>query len=386
MRTRLSINRLRAAYRATQRMAWATVMHRWGALSLLFGSERAVVMGNSERRQSPHVGGGGASRALLGATLTPTLVQRLVVSVAARTQRDGSANAAGGGSGGGVAADAGPGAAHYTCKRRAMAREGLEPDSRSLRPLRVGEVVAGLELKRDRHGTARLRFVYATAPMQGVQGWVALSAQLPNGPTAEQLAEAQAERQQRAAQHAQELQQKIEAEEQRWARERELLMKQVVGAKKVIGGDYEAMVARLTQAERELLLREKAHDAAMDLLRDSTVDSGADSSPGTADSLAPSELAKGHAEASELLRIQESVALNVEGDLIVPLPGAMPVAGDDRWALRAQRRRQLRLSAARRLSLALIRYRNTLRCELCHSRGRRPALGAALICVMCARM
>jgi hypothetical protein len=324
MRARLWANLRRASHAARQRLAWAVVAQRVPVLA---------VLGN-------------------------VLHERLRLAVAERTRRDACTTATGG-----MAAHVATGqhiplAHHYTTQRKVLAREGIEADSRPLRFLEEGEIVAGLEVKCDRRsgGEPRLRFIYASPPMVGVQGWASLSASLPPGPTKNEVeaaaaAATEAAKKRRAATEA-----AVKEEEERWKQEMVTLEKAVEDARQLPLGDD--MLAALLAAEKAMLAADKQHTVLAAALESELA------APPPKPLALPSHRSwqMGQLEndqtGGDTMAIRR--ALNVEGDLLTPLPGCEPVPGDGRETIRKQRRRQRQLACTTGLAEAMVEHRNTL--------------------------
>ena len=324
MKARLWANRRRASHAARQRLAWAVVTTRASMLDCLVSSVHEL----------------------------------LQLAVAERTRRDASTTGLGGGVGDAPAPEGIAVAHHYIARRSVMAREGIETDSRPLRVLQEGEIVAGLEVKCDRRsgGEPRLRFVYTCPPMIGIQGWAPLSVSLPPGPTKKEAAAAAAAAAAEAEARRQMHVEMLEAEEERYKVEAAELQQAVETARGLPLGDE--MLASLLAAEKAVLNAAKQHDERKELLTAAMAapppkplaplpaashrnwQLGNEDEEGTGDSLA-------------LRR-----ALNVEGDLLTPLPGCQPVPGDGRALARARRRRQRQLTCTTGLARAMVEFRN----------------------------
>lgn len=324
MRTRLWANLRRASHAARQRLAWAVLVERVPILI----------------------------------TLDNVLHERLRLAVAERTRRDACTMATGGVAGQTATGQYIPLAHHYITRRKVMAREGIEADSRSLRFLEQGEIVAGLEVKCDRRsgGEPRLRFIFAMPPMIGVQGWAPLSESLPPGPTkseaeAAAAAATEAARKQRASTEA-----SIRAEEQRWKKELAVLEQAVEDARRLPLG--EEMLSALLKAEKAVLAANKEHRAAATSLELELAE------PPPKPLVLPSHRSwqmgqlEHHQTTGDTVAIRR--ALNIEGDLLTPLAGCQPIPGDGRDRVRKQRYRQRQLVCTTGLAEAMVAHRNSL--------------------------
>jgi hypothetical protein len=325
MRTRLWANLRRASHAARQRLAWAVV----------------------------------AERVPLLATLGNVLHERLQLAVGERTRRDASTMATGGVTGQIATGQYIPLAHHYITQRKVLAREGIEADSRPLRCLEEGEIVAGLEVKCDRRsgGEPRLRFIYALPPMLGVQGWAPLSESLPPGPTKSEAEAAAAVASEAARKHRAAIEVSIQAEEQRWKQQMVDLEQAVAVARSLPLG--EEMLAALLAAEKAVLAANKKH-AALEATLESEL-----ATPPPKPMALPSHRAwqTGQLEdedqsGGDAMAIRR--ALNIEGDLLTPLAGCQPLPGDGRELIRKQRRRQRQLTCTTGLARAMIAHRNSL--------------------------
>lgn len=325
MRARLWANLRRASHAARQRLAWVVV----------------------------------ASRVPILAALGGVVHKRLQLAVAERTRRDACTTATGGAAGTAATGHDIPVAHHYITRRSVLAREGIEVDSRPLRVLEEGEIIAGLEVRCDRRsgGEPRLRFIYASPPMIGVQGWAVLSVSLPPGPTKSEVEAAAAAEREAAKQRRAETEANAKGEEERWKRQMVALEQAVVDARKLPLGDE--MMDAMLAAEKAVLAANKEHElVAADLAKELAAPPPKALAPPSHRSWQLGRLEGEQVGGGDSLAIRR--ALNVEGDLLTPMPGSDPVPGDGRAMIRKQQRRQRQLTCTTALANAMVEHRNTL--------------------------